>query len=278
MENQILNRNKFAFSNGNYYNRVIDPNDGNSVSTAFISRESDIDETNPAKTFNVPFESFDNIIDWHDIVTPAFDQIIQNQFSNQQEVQDFFYASIGRMLFDKGDLDNWQYGVHLCGIGGSGKSLILHLVKSFYQTQCVFDLDFNNPAQQNSFIAVSQEIPLNANLNSINSVSSHWIGCSNELPPKGQEEEDNCVVFPFLKAIPNCDNRLRYHMDNEMPAILQKVTRAYHDLVNLYHRNTLLWDIAPESLKVVPESLKVAPESLKVAQPLSLWQTLISLW
>jgi len=73
-----------------------------------------------------------------DIPTPNVQKILDSQ-DFDPEVCRWFYASMGRMIFGIGSMDNWQYFPFCKGTAGSGKSTLLRLAAKFYN-----DVDVGN--------------------------------------------------------------------------------------------------------------------------------------
>ena len=89
--------------------------------------------------------------------TPIFDSILERQgYSFFQRpynpdhitvpvVSSMFqiYAMLGRLLYEVGELDNFQVGIFFLGIAGTGKSIICEIVSKFYGKESIGKLSSN---------------------------------------------------------------------------------------------------------------------------------------
>ena len=89
------------------------------------------------KYFDVEFDNYDNIKNWYDIPTPYLQSILDYQYKGEQDYVDickWMYIFIGRMLYNVGELDDWQVIGFIKGIAGTGKGTILtKVIKQFYE-------------------------------------------------------------------------------------------------------------------------------------------------
>lgn len=124
------NRNMFSFKNGIYFT-ILDKfiqytthEHVSILSSEVSSKYFDIDfryatETNPSE-----------------IQTPFLDSIyLYQQLS--PDVIEINKMLLGRMLYNVGDLDQWQVIPFLIGSGGTGKSTIHNVVREFYESEDV---------------------------------------------------------------------------------------------------------------------------------------------
>ena len=70
--------------------------------------------------------------------TPMLDMVLDAQFD--ADAKQLLLAMIGRLLFCVGKLDGFQVMPYLVGIGGTGKSLILSVVKAMFAPGTVGNL------------------------------------------------------------------------------------------------------------------------------------------
>ncbi len=95
-------------------------------------------------------------LDWVNIPTPAFTQILTHQKLGYKEdktyeenkkqamlVEIWFLAAMGRLLYDLGDKDEWQILPYIRGLAGTGKSSIGRAVKNFFLPEDVAQLSNN---------------------------------------------------------------------------------------------------------------------------------------
>jgi hypothetical protein len=267
---QQVNRYKFAFNNGNFYSKV-DIDEGNFTSQ-FMESALDQDTSIPANKFDCEFKSYDDWY-WSEIPTPILDHILDYQKFDEEQ-KEFLYAAIGRMLFPLGELDNWGFGVALIGIAGTGKSLILdHIVQHFFRPQncIIFDggdtVDFAQEllAKSQPFMIVAPELmgtpdgigdiidgdQHSFQANPIGTIAftnqNHFMMTSNQQPHHSLDR--HLAVFQFNHRVKSHDKDVDLHrkLRAELPAILQKSVRAYHEMVANYNRNV---DPVPSSLRL----------------------------
>jgi hypothetical protein len=146
-------RHKFAFRNGIYITKIIvldEKTNRPKVTSRFYPYDSDIFSTLDsrkvaAKFFDAEFEEQPDDEDWATIPTGVLDRVLHYQFGHRDDYDEIYrsaFLDLGRMLFDRGDMDNWQYMVHWLGIAGTGKSIITeHCVKNFYEPANRVEID-----------------------------------------------------------------------------------------------------------------------------------------
>lgn len=124
-------RNIFAFKNGIYVSkrRARFPENDDYFITYDSPMASVLDRSYVAcKYFDIEFtESCD---------TPVLDSIFLYQ-GLSHDVININKMFIGRMLYNVGQLDNWQVILMLLGTGGTGKSTINNIVRMFYDSEDV---------------------------------------------------------------------------------------------------------------------------------------------
>lgn len=66
--------------------------------------------------------------------TPLLDKIFKAQWApdSQQELGNLLCALFGRTFFMVNQRDGWQVLTYLVGVGGTGKSLLLNILQSFF--------------------------------------------------------------------------------------------------------------------------------------------------
>lgn len=291
-------RHKFAFRNGIYLTRIIDENPQNRnqkiVRSQFYRYKdeaiADVDSRNiAAKYFDYKFTWYPDEVDWADIPTPSVDTVLRYQFSHYDDYADisrFMFMVMGRMLFNLGDLENWQFMVHLLGIPGTGKSTILeHVVKEFYEPSNRVELDNKIEDQfglggamngKDVYLTVSSELGSNCQLDTTHMLKmcsgeeillaikhndpitivypSHWMAAENEFPATwvGLGIFRRCLFFMFNRRIRKVDrvSDLKDRLAVEMPNIIQKSVKAYHHYVNKYGRYSGhakdIWSFCPQ--------------------------------
>jgi hypothetical protein len=73
-----------------------------------------------------------------DSATPLLDIVLDAQFD--VDVADLLMALLGRMMYEVNSLDRWQVMPYLSGVGGTGKSLIIDVLQSFFAPEAVGNL------------------------------------------------------------------------------------------------------------------------------------------
>jgi len=85
-------------------------------------------------------------LDPQEISCPGVEKVLCDQELEPETVR-WFFAMLGRLLFDVGELDNWQVLLFLKGVAGSGKSTIAQIVKYLYAANQVGVLSSNAEAK-----------------------------------------------------------------------------------------------------------------------------------
>lgn len=81
-----------------------------------------------------------------DIPTPSVSTIFESQ-NFSEEVSRIIYASLGRLVFDVRQMDNFQYVPFFKGQGGTGKSTLLNLLMNFYSHSDIGNLQSEHGSQ-----------------------------------------------------------------------------------------------------------------------------------
>ena len=259
-------RNYISFRNGIYhlrsdtfyvYGEGALELDANIVSMNFIDND-----------FNVDFGDREAV----DILTPDVDLIFTTQGYDEDTLQ-WAYAMLGRLLYDVGELDNWQVGVFIKGIAGSGKSTIATLMKSIFPKRMVGTLSsnieekFGLSSLHDKFIYVCSEVKKNFALDqgdwqsmiSGEEVSVPIKGetaksivwrtpgllCGNELPgwiDAAGSVVRRLVMFEFSKKVKagNRDPNLIDKMKREIGSFIAKINKSYLKAVS-EHGKKAIW-------------------------------------
>lgn len=205
------------------------------------------------------------------IPTPNIQKILDvQQFSS--EVCRWLFASIGRMIFEVGNMDNWQYFPFCKGTAGSGKSTLLRLAAKFFN-----DIDVGNlmsEGQKNFsiehiydkfvFFCYDVDDKMNFSLTRWNQmvsgetisverkfkipVQQQWKTCGafagNSYPPwvdQAGNVSRRMLIFLFSKVVKVVDTHLFDKCLTELGALMKKSVECYFQLLNL-HRNHGIWD------------------------------------
>lgn len=292
----VLNRHKFSFNNGVFVlkNKRFNEHGKPEYYCKFYDYESkdfyEIDKKKTsAKYYDLHFEDYD-CEDWYDIPTPNLQSILEYQYSEQKEYNEIcrtIYALIGRMLFDRGDLDNWQVMPYIQGMAGSGKSTISGFVlKEFYHGEQIAELDNKmerqfglgplcDPDGPKKFITIGDELDKNCQLDLthlLKMVSGDEIAAArkhkdpiylrwphhmwfsgNEIPSWQNKQGALTrriinIVFEKKVKAKDRDPNLGDRIKHEIPAIMLKCVKAYLELSNKYSTKDF-WSFCPRYFK-----------------------------
>jgi hypothetical protein len=277
-----VDRHKFSFPNGIFMTRVkdTDPNSDDRFTCRFYPYDSPTikevsDRYASANYFEQEFTEFPMDMDWYDISTPTIQYLLEYQFGNREDCEEicrFAYIMLGRMLYDRGDLDNWQIMTWWIGQAGTGKSTLLEFVLSrIYQTchivnfdnemQDVFglgdaltkhpqyfmmlasDIDEHFRISQSQLIRMISGEQVTANVKSAGAIetrtTSHIMAAANVMPPfreKAGQLMRRFLIFIFLRIVLEADKKTDLHerIQENLPNIIQKLVRAYLWAANKY--------------------------------------------
>ena len=277
----VKDRHVFAFTNGIYNCKEEVTVDGVKMYIdhfyeygSDITRSLDKDVV-ASKFFNMPFDNYDSIDDWYDIPTPVFQSIFDYQ-DFDEDVSRWIYVFMGRLLFNLGELDNWQVALFLEGVAGSGKSTITKLVKKFYETCDVgvlsnnIEKTFGLGSLKDKLLFLAPEIKCDLRLEQsefqllieggdmqlpIKHKDSHYVEwkipglfAGNE-PPDYTDNSGSIsrrlVVAKFHKKVDNKDSDMDRKLGMELPSIMKKSACAYLSAVNKY-RGQDFWSSLPK--------------------------------
>jgi len=210
-----------------------------------------------------------------DIFTPNVDQIIAPQ-QFPDSVRYWMFACLGRMLFEVGSLDKWQFAIYFKGIAGTGKSTLLKLVSKLFPKTKVgtlmsrgqehfqlehladkdvvicFDVGTDMNLDQTKFQQmVSQE---RISIHRKNKISLEMVWKSqiafagNCYPPwkdKAGEIARRLLLWDFDKLVGKSDPHLGARCVTELPAFLAKAVGCYHHAIAKYGDEDV-WSAVPK--------------------------------
>ena len=244
------------------------------------------------KFFDCNFNNFDEIDDWYSIPTPFFQSIFDYQ-EFDEDVSRWIYVLIGRLLFELGELDNWQIALFLEGVAGSGKSTITKIVKKFYETADVgvlsnnIEKKFGLSSLRNKLLFLAPEIKNDFGLEQsefqllveggdmqlpVKFKDSHYIEwkipglfAGNE-PPNYTDNSGSIsrrlVVAKFHKKVNNKDSDMDKKLEKELPSIIKKSASAYLSAVNRY-RGQDFWSSLPKYFRDTQRDMAQNTHSLE---------------
>jgi hypothetical protein len=242
---------------------------------------------------DVQYEQIASMSDFTKIETPAFDQIMASQEISELVRNWFLAIGYGRMLYDVGELDDYQVNLFVKGFAGTGKSKLLESIAEMYDEEDVgllpnnIEEKFGLSVIANRFIAIADDVRRTLkldqsdfqNMSSANRVScprKHkdplliqkwhcgvtWAG--NEIPDfsdnAGSFSRRLFVVY-FPRVIKQVDMTLGARLMNEIPLLIIKGNWAYRNLLRQYG-NRGIWDIAPQEFKEQRSQLAASSNSL----------------
>ncbi len=288
------NRNVWSFENGLFVAKKWDQDTAQYVAKFYPYDSTEFKTLDPTVTsckyFDQPFTWFD--CPWWDIPTPHMQSILDYQ-KFPREVCEWMYVFAGRLMFNVGDLDQWQVIPFLKGIARSGKStLITKVFKKFYDTEDVRTLSnnierkFGLSSIYDGFMFISPEVKGDlcleqAEFQSLVSgedisiarknekaLSLTWqtpgILAGNEVP--GWKDNSGSVLrrivtFDFKKQVQDADPKLEEKLHDEIPTIMLKCALAYLEFSKRYADKDI-WSVLPAYFKTVQNQVAMVTNSL----------------
>jgi len=222
-----------------------------------------------------------------DQATPLFDGILDYQF--EEDVKDMLKSSIGRIFFEVGEFENWQYMPYLLGEAGTGKSTVMNIVRkmlnnvgaigktedkyllgSLYNKDAIVIDDVprnikNAFDQQTWQSCVSGGGPVAIRLMNQEAfpleswkVPMMWGGNWNlEYDDKGQVSR-RVLIWNFERLLRGGTGRATLEKEilrDELPALMLHCLRAYHAKV-AKHEEELIYDWCPEYFTRTQDELR----------------------
>lgn len=266
----VKNRGYFSFRNGIYDARR------DTFYTYERAHREVSDTIVSAKYFDLDIPEDVNELEWDEIQTPHLDYIFTYQGFSKECIE-WWMILCGRMLYDVGDLDNWQVFPYLLGLAGTGKSTIVHgVVAKMYSEEDVGVLSNNTEKtfglaaihdkllfvagevkrdlalEQSEFqsLVSGESMAINEKYKTAYSVKWRVPGlmAGNELPSFSDNAGSiarRLIVFRFDKKVQRGDTKLEEKLRDEMARIVIKCNKAYQNASRLYgHRN--VWDVIPK--------------------------------
>ena len=280
------NRHVFSFTNGvyiakNYDSRTDIYSDRFYKYGTYPALPSD---TVASKYFNYEFNMFEelDVNDWYTIPTPFLQSILDFQFKNEDEYEEickWMYILIGRMIYQVGDLDDWQVIGFIKGLAGTGKGTILtKIIKQFYEPDDVGILsndgestfgvsgfydklifiapevkgDIKLPQAQFQGMVSGEDIVVSVKYKTPQNLVWKTPGmlAGNETPNYTDNSGSlsrRLLIFTFMNKVPkkSVDPLLGKKLKLEIPYILKKANIAYLDAVNKYGKKSI-WEVVPK--------------------------------
>jgi hypothetical protein len=228
------------------------------------------------KHFDIEFDStFTEYEDPLDIPTPGIETIFTSQ-EFTPIIKRWVYCLLGRLLYDVREMDDWQIVPFFKGLANTGKSLILNIVKEYYEDHDIgtisntIEKQFGIGQIAGKFLAVGDDLRENFQMDQSdfqNIVSGNGVSCAVKLKGTRIEKpwktsivlsgnvvpafQDNSgsvgrrmAVVLCPKTVEHPDGSLFDKMKEEMPAFICKCNRMYRNMLRRYG-NKGIWEILP---------------------------------
>jgi hypothetical protein len=243
---------------------------------------------------DVNYAPIKEMLDYMDIQTPAFEQILNTQ-NISADLKRWIYAMlVGRILYNVGELDDYQINVFLKGLANTGKSKILEDISNIYEKRDVGTLP-NNIEEQfglcniaDKYIAIADDVRKNIKLDQSdfqNMASGNTVSCprkykaplivykwecgvlwsGNELP----DFQDNAgsisrrfLVVLFNNFVTNVDMTLSARLNEELPLLIIKGNWAYRNMLRRYGSKKGIWEIVPREFKEQKQEVAASNNAL----------------
>jgi hypothetical protein len=293
--NVYKNRHVWSFKNGIFIGKLWSQK-LNKYTHAFYPYESpafeSLDPTvTSCKYFDQEFPTVE-YESWWDIPTPHMQSVMEYQ-RFPRDVCEWLYVFVGRLMFDVGNMDQWQVIPFLKGIARSGKSTIItKICKKFYDPDDVRTLSnnierkFGLSSIYDGFMFISPEVKGDlcleqAEFQSLVSgedisiarknekaLSLTWttpgILAGNEVP--GWKDNSGSVLrrivtWDFTRQVQDADPKLEDKLNDEIPMIMLKCCRAYLEYAHI-HSDKDIWTVLPEYFKKVQNQVAMVTNSL----------------
>ncbi len=283
-----IDRHVFSFRNGiyfaanRYFRRYAEGQINWGVDSNFVSRKSSFGFVQQRRFFltNASANYFDlefrEYLTWESIATPTVDKMLNDQ-ALSEEVQKVVGGMLGRLIYEVGELDDWQVILWFLGRGGSGKSSLCKLVQLFYQKEdvavisneieekfgleSVYDkLAFIAPDIKRDFKLSQAQFQSMVSGEAVSVAQKHKIAehiqawrvpgmmAANEMPSWSDNSDSvsrRVLMVNFTKPILRVDGQLEHKLTMEAAAIISKANQAYHHMVRAYGTSGI-WENLPE--------------------------------
>ena len=227
-----------------------------------------------------------------DIPTPAIDDVFNTQ-ELSPDVRRWCFALFGRLLYNVGEIDDWQIFPFIKGLAGTGKSVLLNHIKRIYDAQDVgvisnmIEKQFGFSQVAGKFIGVADDVRSTFQLDqsdfqnacSGNAVSvavkfkdamivDPWetglILSGNEVP--GYHDNSGSfgrrlAVILFSKMVDAPDGSMSQKLYDEMAAFLAKCNRQYRNMMRRCG-NRGIWTVLPQEFKIQRAELTATSNAL----------------
>ena len=295
------NRNVFSFKNGIYFSieqaavGMYTKSESIEYTDLFIAYDDPMikklaKSVTACKYFDMDFRH-PNTKNIDEIKTPFMDAIYSYQ-KLDTEVQSINKMFMGRMLYDVGQLDNWQVILMLLGAGGSGKSTISNIIRMFYESEDVgimgnnFSKIFGLADIYDKFVFLAPEIKrdwgidqaefqeivsggkINVNIKHQKSKRIEWTAPGllggNENPgftDNASSIQRRVVVTRFDYKVDGGDPFLAHKLEKEIDCILKVCNLHYLQYMNT-NKNQDIWKWLPSYFMETQKMMAAASNAL----------------
>lgn len=213
--------------------------------------------------------------DWYNIDTPNFQKVIEDQMTHlsiedRHDVIRSIYMLLGRFLFEVNELDSWQVIPFFVGRAGTGKSMLLDMMKEFFPDDDVATIANNSQkgfgletvydkmawrimevkndltldqAQMQSMIT-GEEVSIQRK--GLKAVSIVWkapgILAGNELAKWTDNSGSisrRLVIIRFDNKVQNSNPNMKFEIRNERAKLLHKCVQAYLEAIKVYGKKDI---------------------------------------
>jgi phage/plasmid-associated DNA primase len=226
-----------------------------------------------------------------EISTPALQSVLDFQ-AMCSDTSFWLYAMLGRLLYEVGDMDNWQVIPFLQGAAATGKSTICNMCHSLYEACDVGTLSnnierkFGLSALVDKLMFVAPEIKSDIQLEQAEfqsivsgetvqvatkfqlARSVRWtvpgIMCGNQVPgwvDNSGSINRRIVLFEFPNTVKNGDMNLSKKIQADIALIIIKANRCYRSAVE-QHGSRNIWNVLPQSLLQARSDLSESVNSI----------------
>ena len=292
----VKNRNVWSFKNGLFVGKEWSGSEW--VCKYYPYESSEFTSLDPtiisSKYFDQDFPT-DQLAtkNWYDIPTPNMQTVLDFQ-QFPEDVCKWLYVFAGRLMYDVGDIEQWQIIPFFKGIARSGKStLVTKVFKKFYDAEDVRTLS-NNIEKKfglwsicDGFMFISPEVKGDLCLDQAEfqsmvsgedvsiarkfdtALSIQWktpgVFAGNEVP--GWKDNSGSIIrrlltFNFGKQVIDADPKLDEKLDAEIPSIMLKCVRAYLEYAQKYGDKDI-WVVVPEYFRQVQNQIAMVTNSLQ---------------
>lgn len=242
------------------------------------------------KFVDADFESYD---DWRSVPTPNLDSIMTYQ-EWPDEVREWCYVFLGRMLYPLNKFDSWQVIPFFKGLAATGKStIVLKVCKNFFDSTDVgilsnnIERKFGISAFYDKYLVVAPEVrndlcieqaefqsivsgeDVQVNVKHKKAFSVEWSVpgalAGNEVPSWADSAgsiQRRIVLFEFKKPVRRGDMRLAEKLNDELHAIIQKCNKAYLEKTRS-HAHENVWSVLPKYFASTRDALAQATNSIE---------------